>query len=72
MSSRLIINNLTNLTDYDALCEVLKVVTMGKVSQTGKQKHYCHAVRLKDNYVVTSTTRNGKTFTFNILEEESV
>ena len=69
MASRIIINNTTNLNDFDALCEILKVVTVGKVSQTGKYKHYCHATRLKDNYVVTSTTRNGKTFTFDILKE---
>lgn len=65
--SRIIINNNTDITDYTALDMVMSVIHTGKISETNKVKHYCHATTIGDFTVWSTVTKSG-TYSFTIDE----
>lgn len=69
MTSKIIIQNNTDLTDYEALLYVIVVIKQGKLSKTSRGKQYSFATIFKDNIVVTSGRKNN-TYVFMVEKRE--
>ena len=72
--SKLIIHNLTNLSDWDVLHYIIKVVEEGKVSETIKGKQYCFVTIYEkpngEKYTIVTDKNKENTYTFWIYKED--
>ena len=72
--SKLIIHNLTNLSDWDVLHYIIKVVEEGKVSETIKGKQYCFVTIYEkpngEKYTIVTDKNKQNTYTFWIYKED--
>ncbi|MFW6273041.1 MAG: hypothetical protein ACOC2U_04615 [bacterium] len=62
--NKLIIDNRTDLTDYEALLVVGKVVNQGRISNSGKQYCYGTVISIDDKKYMVSTDLNKKSDRF--------
>ena len=69
--SKLIIHNLTNLSDWDVLHYIIKVVQEGLVSETKNGKQYSFVTTFIDGYTVVTSKNKQNTYTFWIYKENS-
>lgn len=69
--SKLIIHNLTNLSDWDVLHYIIKVVQEGLVSETKNGKQYSFVTTFIDGYTVVTSKNKQNTHTFWIYKENS-
>ena len=69
--SKLIIHNLTNLSDWDVLHYIIKVVQEGLVSETKNGKQYSFVTTFIDGYTVVASKNKQNTHTFWIYKENS-
>jgi len=67
--NKLIIDNRTELTDYESLLLVSKVIEMGRVSNGGKQYCYGTAITIEgvEYMVVTNLNKNSDRFVITAL-----
>lgn len=70
-NSKLIIHNLTNLSDWDVLHYIIKVVQEGLVSETKNGKQYSFVTTFIDGYTVVTSKNKQNTHTFWIYKENS-
>lgn len=63
---KLIIDNRTKLSDGSAVARVMKVIEMGRVSETKAGKQYCFATTFPDCVVWVTKRANSSTETFRI------
>jgi hypothetical protein len=68
--SRIIINNNADIPDRVALDFAITVIHMGKISETNKVDHYCHATTIGDFTVWSTVTKSG-TYSFTIDERQN-
>lgn len=68
--SKLIIHNKTDLSDFDVLHYIIKVVQSGLVSETKNGKQYCFVTTFKDGYNVVASKNKYNTHTFWIYKED--
>lgn len=68
--SKLIIHNLTNLSDCDVLHYIIKVVQEGLVSETKNGKQYSFVTTFIDGYTVVTSKNKQHTHTFWIYKED--
>ena len=69
--SKLIIHNLTNLSDWDVLHYIINVVQEGLVSETKNGKQYSFVTTFIDGYTVVASKNKQNTHTFWIYKENS-
>ena len=67
--SKLIIHNLTNLSDWDVLHYIIKVVEEGLVSETENGKQYSFVTTFTNGYTVVANKNKQHTHTFWIYKE---
>lgn len=68
-NSKLIIHNKTDLSDFDVLHYIIKVVQSGLVSETKNGKQYCFVTTFIDEYTVVTSKNKQHTHTFWIYKE---
>lgn len=66
---KLIIHNLTNLSDWDVLHYIIKVVEEGLVSETKNGKQYSFVTTFTNGYTVVVNKNKQHTHTFWIYKE---
>lgn len=66
---KLIIHNLTNLSDLDVLHYIIKVVQEGLISETKNGKQYSFVTTFVDGYTVVVSKNKQNTHTFWIYKE---
>jgi hypothetical protein len=66
--SRIVIQNKTNLPDYEAATLVSSVMRMGMISQDRKGPHYCYATSTNTGQVIWCK-RSANGFTFVVAAE---
>jgi hypothetical protein len=66
--NKLIIDNRTDLSDFDALTLVINVVWDGRISNDGKQYCYLTSMPINEKQYVVSTDLNKKSDRFVIME----
>ena len=69
--SKLIIHNLTNLSDWDVLHYIIKVVQEGLVSETKNGKQYSFATTFKDGYTIVASKNKQNTHTFWVYKDNN-
>lgn len=69
--SKLIIHNLTNLSDWDVLHYIIKVIQEGFVSETKNGKQYSFVTTFKNGYTVIANKNKQNTHTFWIYKENN-
>ena len=67
--NKLIIDNRTDLSDFDALTLVINVVWDGRISNDGKQYCYLTSMPINEKQYVVSTDLNKKSERFVIMED---
>jgi hypothetical protein len=67
--NKLIIDNRTDLSDFDALVAVINVVWDGRISNDGKQYCYLTSMPINEKQYVVSTDLNKKSERFVIMED---
>lgn len=70
-NSKLIIHNKTDLSDFDVLHYIIKVVQEGLVSETKNGKQYSFVTTFIDRYTVVTSKNKQNTHTFWIYKENS-
>lgn len=70
-NSKLIIHNKTDLSDFDVLYYIIKVVQEGLVSETKNGKQYSFVTTFIDGYTVVTSKNKQNTHTFWIYKENS-
>jgi hypothetical protein len=67
--NKLIIDNRTDLSDFNALIAVINVVRDGRISNDGKQYCYLTSMPINEKQYVVSTDLNKKSDRFVIMED---
>ena len=67
MRDKIIIHNYTDLSDFEVIDYIGRVICTGKISERNGLKQYCFVTIFKDGYTVCSGRRNN-TYTF-IIEK---
>ena len=67
--NKLIIDNRTDLSDFDALTLVINVVWDGRISNDGKQYCYLTSMPINEKQYVVSTDLNKRSDRFVIMED---
>lgn len=65
MRDKIIIHNYTDLSDFEVIDYIGRVIGNGKISGRNGLKQYCFVTTFKDGYTVCSGRRNN-TYTFKI------
>lgn len=66
LTSRIIINNRTKLSDSAVMYYVKDVIEGGKISETVRGKQYCFLTTWKTNNIAVSAGRRNNTHTFDV------